>query len=73
MDELQAQIEEEIESLDPQVELIALERPGGETIRLFVDHPEGVGLDLCSKVTNRFAICSATTPSKSHPRDSTGR
>lgn len=53
MDQLQAQIEEKLESLDPQVELIALERDGGEVIRLFIDHPDGVGLDLCAKVTNQ--------------------
>jgi ribosome maturation factor RimP len=53
MDQLQAQIEKRIESLDPQVELIALERPGGDVIRLFIDHPGGVGLDLCAKVTNQ--------------------
>ena len=49
MDQLQAQIEKRIESLDPQVELIALERPGGDVIRLFIDHPDGVGLDLCAE------------------------
>lgn len=53
MDQLQDQIEKRIESLDPQVELIALERPGGDVIRLFIDHPEGVGLDLCTRVTNQ--------------------
>ncbi len=51
LDQLQREIETEIAALDPQVELIALERPGRETLRLFIDHPDGVGLELCERVT----------------------
>lgn len=49
--QLQETIEERIESLDPEVELIALERPAAETLRLYIDHPEGVDLSLCERVT----------------------
>ena len=49
--ELQRQIEERIESFDPQVELIALERAGAATLRLYIDHPDGVNIGLCERVT----------------------
>ena len=49
--ELQSTIEERIGSLDPEVELIALERPVAETLRLYIDHPNGVDLSLCERVT----------------------
>ena len=35
-------------------ELIALERPAAETLRLYIDHPSGVDLALCERVTNHF-------------------
>jgi ribosome maturation factor RimP len=52
--ELQETIERRIGELDPKVELIALERPAAETLRLFIDHPEGVDLALCEHVTNQL-------------------
>ena len=52
--ELQQTIESRVGELDPQVELIALERPAAETLRLYIDHPEGVDLALCERVTNQF-------------------
>ncbi len=54
MSELQQTIENRIETLDPRVELIALEHAGPETLRLFIDHPDGVGLDLCERVTGQL-------------------
>ncbi len=40
--------------LDPTLELIALERPAADTLRLYIDHPEGVDLALCERVTNHL-------------------
>ena len=54
MDELQGQIEERLEQLDPAIELIALEQPAGETLRLYIDHPDGVDLALCERATNHL-------------------
>jgi len=54
LDELQGQIEERLEQLDPAIELIALEQPAGETLRLYIDHPDGVDLALCERVTNHL-------------------
>jgi ribosome maturation factor RimP len=51
MDELQEQIENRIEALDPRVELIALENAGRDVLRLYIDHPDGVTLAHCELVT----------------------
>jgi ribosome maturation factor RimP len=52
--ELQLTIERRIDDLDPRLELIALERPAAETLRLYIDHPDGVDLGLCERVTNEL-------------------
>ena len=52
--ELQQQLEARISELDPAIELIALERPGGGSLRLFIDHPEGVDIALCERVTDQL-------------------
>jgi ribosome maturation factor RimP len=54
LDDLQGQIEERLEELDPAIELIALEQPAGETLRLYIDHPDGVDLALCERVTDHL-------------------
>ncbi len=48
------QIADEIAALDPRIELIAVQQPARETLRLFIDHPDGVGLDLCERVTTQI-------------------
>lgn len=54
MDHLQEQIEARLRELDPALELIALERPAAETLRLYIDHPDGVDLALCERATNQL-------------------
>ena len=54
LSELQQTIERRIDELDPELELIALERPAAETLRIYIDHPEGVDLALCERVTNQL-------------------
>jgi ribosome maturation factor RimP len=54
LDELQGQIENRLDRLDPAIELIALEQPAGETLRLYIDHPDGVDLALCERVTDHL-------------------
>jgi ribosome maturation factor RimP len=53
-----AQIEERIEArlceAEPEVELLALERPAAERLRLVIDSPEGVDIALCERVTALF-------------------
>jgi ribosome maturation factor RimP len=52
--ELQETIERRLGELDPELELIALERPAGEALRLYIDHPDGVDLALCERVTGQL-------------------
>ena len=49
--ELQETIEGRLAEFDPAIELIAVEQPAAETLRIFVDHPDGVDLALCERVT----------------------
>ena len=51
MKELQSEIERRLEVLDPSIELIALENPSPDGLRLYIDHPGGVDLGLCERVT----------------------
>jgi ribosome maturation factor RimP len=54
LEELHEQIESRLREFDPAVELIALERPAAETLRLYIDRPDGVDLALCEQVTNQL-------------------
>ena len=51
MTSLQADIEARLAAAEPQVEVLLAEVVGGDTLRLFIDHPDGVSLDLCERVT----------------------
>jgi ribosome maturation factor RimP len=52
MSSLQADIETRLAAAEPQVEVLLAEVVGGDTLRLFIDHPDGVSLDLCERVTH---------------------
>ena len=52
--DLQATIEARLREFDPEVELIALEQPAAESLRLFIDRPGGVDLALCEAVTGEL-------------------
>ena len=52
MPELETTVNERLRQLDPEVELVVLEHPGRETLRVVVDHPQGVDLELCERVTD---------------------
>jgi ribosome maturation factor RimP len=54
MGSLQADIEARLAASEPQVEVLLAEVVGGDTLRLFIDHPEGVSLDLCERVTHQL-------------------
>jgi ribosome maturation factor RimP len=51
LEDLQQTIETRLAELDPELELIMLERPAAERLRLYVDRPSGVDLALCERVT----------------------
>jgi ribosome maturation factor RimP len=55
MSSLQADVESRLAAAEPQVEVLLAEVVGRDTLRVFIDHPEGVTLDLCERVTHRLA------------------
>jgi ribosome maturation factor RimP len=52
---LQTDIEARLAASEPDVEVLLAEVLGGSTLRLFIDHPDGVTLALCERVTERLA------------------
>lgn len=54
MQALEQDIQQQLRELDSELDLVALEQPGKESLRLFIDHPEGVDLALCEKVTKHL-------------------
>jgi ribosome maturation factor RimP len=54
MNDLQTDIQGQLRELDSRLDLVAIERPGSESLRLFVDHPDGVDLELCERVTRHL-------------------
>lgn len=55
MTDLKQDIQSQLVELDPAIDLVALERPGTESLRLFIDHPGGVDLALCERVTRHLS------------------
>jgi ribosome maturation factor RimP len=55
MSSVQAEIEARLAAAEPQVEVLLAEVVGGDTMRVFIDHPDGVSLDLCERVTHELA------------------
>lgn len=47
-------IQQRLSELDPEIELVALEQPRTDALRLFIDHPAGVDLGLCERVTDHL-------------------
>jgi ribosome maturation factor RimP len=52
MSSIQERIEAKLATAEPEVEVLLAEVLGGTTVRLFIDHPEGVSLGLCERVTH---------------------
>ena len=51
MSDIQTEIETRLAEAEPQVEVLLAE-VRGDLVRLFIDHPQGVSLELCERVTN---------------------
>ena len=54
MTDLQENIQQQLSDLDSELDLVAMERPGDESLRIFIDHPGGVDLALCERVTKHL-------------------
>ena len=55
MSAIQADIEARLSEAEPEVEVLLAELVGGSLVRLFIDHPGGVTLALCERVTGHLA------------------
>lgn len=55
MTAIQTEIEERLAQAEPTVEVLLAEVVGGARVRLFIDHPDGVSLALCERVTHHLA------------------
>jgi ribosome maturation factor RimP len=53
-DHLYEDIESRLAETLPEVELLACEPIGADRLRLVIDHPEGVSLGLCERVTHEL-------------------
>ncbi len=70
---LQTEIEVRLASSEPDVEVLLAEVVSGGTLRLFIDHPDGVTLALCERVTvalgdyrDRYSI-EVSSPGQDRP------
>ena len=52
LEQIQNTVEDRLRNQEPAVELLALERPASERLRLVIDRPGGVDIALCERVTN---------------------
>lgn len=71
--DIQTEVETTLASAVPDVEVLLAEIVAGGTLRLFIDHPEGVSLDLCERVTHalpevreRYAL-EVSSPGRERP------
>ena len=55
MSALQLEIEARLAASEPDVEVLLAEVISGATLRLFIDHPDGVTLALCERVSGLLA------------------
>ena len=53
MSALQTEIEARLAGVEPEVEVLLAE-VAGSTLRLFIDHPDGVTLELCERVSGHL-------------------
>jgi ribosome maturation factor RimP len=51
MTPLQTEIEQRLAESEPEIELLLAEVLGGRCLRVYIDHPDGVTLAMCERVT----------------------
>jgi ribosome maturation factor RimP len=51
---IQTEIESRLAGVEPDVEVLLAEIVRGSTLRLFIDHPDGVTLALCERVSGQL-------------------
>jgi ribosome maturation factor RimP len=55
MSAIQAQVEARLAQSEPDVEVLLAEIVGASTVRLFIDHPDGVTIAMCERVSHLLA------------------
>lgn len=76
--DLKKDIQQQLNELDSALDLVALERPGTESLRIFIDHPDGVDLALCERVTQHLNYLlvdyslEVSSPGPKYGRDRSG-
>jgi ribosome maturation factor RimP len=55
MSALQTEIETRLATSQPDTEVLLAEVLGGRCLRVFIDHPDGVTLELCERVSRDLA------------------
>jgi ribosome maturation factor RimP len=53
-DPTEQDLQQELSGLDPDIDVVALEKPRTDALRIFIDHPDGVDLALCERVTQHL-------------------
>jgi ribosome maturation factor RimP len=53
-DPTEQELQQELSELDGDIDLVALEKPRNDALRLFIDHPNGVDLALCERVSKHL-------------------
>ena len=73
MSALQDEIQTRLAASEPKVEVLLVEGVAGSTLRLFIDHPDGVTLALCERVSaqlgdfrDRYAL-EVSSPGQDRP------
>ncbi|MCW2971549.1 MAG: hypothetical protein JWO23_2676, partial [Solirubrobacterales bacterium] len=51
MNALQTDIENRLAQSEPEIEVLLAEVLGGRCLRVFIDHPDGVTLAMCERVS----------------------
>lgn len=73
MSSIQTEVEARLAEREPAVEVLLAHVIGGDTLEVFIDHPDGVTLELCERVTKampelneRYAI-TVSSPGTERP------
>ena len=73
MSALQTEIEQRLATSEPRIEVLLAEVVSGATLRLFIDHPDGVTLGMCERVSGvlgdyreRYAL-EVSSPGQDRP------
>ena len=56
VNELQDQIEQTLRKALPEVEVLLAERPSPGLVRVYIDRPGGVDLELCERVSRELSV-----------------